>query len=313
MTEESKILRTRTFIGSSSEGLIVANAISANLIDLTECQVWTEGVFLPGRTFIETLEKMLDEMDYAILVATPDDMLIQRNVESFSMRDNVLLELGLFMAKLGRTRTYLVSPSDQPIRIPSDLLGVTTVSYETFTTPEQANAALAEPCGRIKQAMREAEKELSSAMKRITAKRLLTLTNRIQGFLVSLQSESVRALTDRAAFEKVRADSAGRIASLATEYQEDAEKMGVQGEAEQVTGCVLDAIRSLPYPEEAVVTEGDVVGGVLKHLAGRRSAEDQIRDRFAGLTTRYKGWWDHHGPLVLGALNQFQASLISAM
>jgi hypothetical protein len=313
MTEESKILRTQTFIGSSSEGLIVANAIGANLGAFTECQIWTEGVFLPGRTFIETLEKMLDQMDYAVLVATPDDMLIQRDIESFSMRDNVLLELGLFMAKLGRTRTYLVSPRDKPIRIPSDLLGVTTVNYETAPTPEQANAALAEPCERIKQAMREAEKELSSAMKRIIAKRLLTLTNRVQGLLVNLQSESVRALTDRAAFEKVRTDSADRIAALVKEYQEDAERMGVQGEAEQVTGCVLDAIRSIPYPEEAVVTEGDVVGGVLSHLAGRRSVEGQIRDRFAGLTTRYKDWWDYHGPLILGALNQFQASLISSM
>jgi predicted nucleotide-binding protein len=40
---------------------------------------------LPGRTFIETLEKVLDEMDYAILVATPDDSLTKRDVENFSI------------------------------------------------------------------------------------------------------------------------------------------------------------------------------------------------------------------------------------
>lgn len=46
---------------------------------------------------------MLERVDYAILVASPDDMLRQRDVESFSMRDNVLLELGLFMTT-GRIR-----------------------------------------------------------------------------------------------------------------------------------------------------------------------------------------------------------------
>jgi predicted nucleotide-binding protein len=105
MTTSDKRLTTQTFIGSSSEGLIVANAIRANLIDVTDCQIWTEGVFLPGRTFIETLESLLDRVDYAILVASPDDMLRRRDVERFSMRDNVLLELGLFIAKLGRNRT----------------------------------------------------------------------------------------------------------------------------------------------------------------------------------------------------------------
>lgn len=80
------IRQTQTFIGSSSEGLAVANAIKANLSELTDCRIWTEGVFLPGRTFIETLEKILDEMDYAILLATPDDSLTKRDVENFSMR-----------------------------------------------------------------------------------------------------------------------------------------------------------------------------------------------------------------------------------
>jgi hypothetical protein len=313
MIDGDKIMKTQTFIGSSSEGLIVANAIRAHLRGVTDCQIWTEGVFLPGRTFIETLESILDRVDYAILVASPDDMLRQRDVESFSMRDNVLLELGLFMAKLGRTRTYLVSPRDTPIHIPSDLLGLTTVNYNLPPCSDEAAASLQDPCEKIKEAMLAAEKELSTAMKRSLVKHLLTLTNRIQSFVVTLQSESIRSLTDRAEFERIRSDCAQRLGILVAEYEEDASKLGVQNEAEHLTQVVLEAVRQIPFPEEAVVTKDDVVGGLLSHLTGARSAKDQVRDRFQKLTTRYESWWSCYGPRVSGALTEFQGALISAM
>jgi hypothetical protein len=313
MTDGDKIMKTQTFIGSSSEGLIVANAIRENLLDVTDCQIWTEGVFLPGRLFIETLESMLDRVDYAILVASPDDMLRQRDVESFSMRDNVLLELGLFMARLGRTRTYLVSPRDTPIHIPSDLLGLTTVSYKSPPSAGVAADSLKDPCQKIKEAMLAAEKELSTAMKRLLVKRLLALTNQIQSFVVTLQSESIRSLTDRAEFERIRGDCAARLGILVAEYEEDANKLGVQMEADRLTQVVLEAVREIPFPEEAVVTQDDVVGGLLSHLTGTRSAKDQVRDRFQKLTTRYESWWGRYGPRVSGALTEFQGALISAM
>lgn len=306
-------MQTHTFIGSSSEGLFIANAVRANLLDTTDCQIWTDGVFLPGRTFIETLEAMLDRVDYAILVASPDDMLKKREVQSFSMRDNVLLELGLFMAKLGRTRTYLVSPKDTPIHIPSDLLGLTTVNYMSPARVEDSIQALKEPCEKIRQAMLAAERELSTAMKRIIVKRLLSLTNRIQSLVVTLQSESIRSLIDRAEFERVRTDCAERLAALVAEYEEDAKKLGVQDQAALLTGVVLEAVQQIPFPEEALVTQDEVVSGLLSHLIGTRSANDQVRDRFQKLTVRYDSWWKRYGPRVSGALNEFQGALISAM
>lgn len=313
MPTTESIISTKTFIGSSSEGLVVANAIQANLLGVTECQIWTEGVFLPGRTFIETLESMLDRVDYAILVASPDDMLRQRDVESFSMRDNVLLELGLFMAKLGRTRTYLLSPRDAQIHIPSDLLGLTTVTYPTPSSAGDSVECLREPCDRIKNAMTVAEKELSVAMKRMLVKRLLSLTNRMQGFVVTLQTESIRSLTDRSEFERIRNESVERIGALAAEYEDDARKLGVHGQSVKLTEVILESIRNLPFPEEANVTQDDVVGGILKHLTGSRTASDQVRDRFGTLIARYEAWWAKCGPRISGAINDFQAALFSAI
>lgn len=313
MGTTNKLMRTQTFIGSSSEGLIIANAIRANLIDVTNCQIWTEGIFLPGRTFIETLESILDRVDYAILVASPDDMLKKREVESFSMRDNVLLELGLFMAKLGRTRTYLFSPSDTPIHIPSDLLGLTTVSYKSTQSADEAVTLLKDPCEKIEKAMSEAERELSTAMRRIVVKRLLTLTNRIQSFVVTLQSESVRSLADRNEFERIRNDCVCRLGLLIAEYEEDANKLGVKKQADYLTEVVLEAVRQIPFPEEAVVTEKEVVGSLLSHFTGVRSAKNQVRERFQKLTSRYETWWSSYGPRVSGALTEFQGALISAI
>jgi hypothetical protein len=275
--------------------------------------VWTEGVFLPGRTFIETLEAMMERVDYAILVATPDDMLRQRNVETFSMRDNVLLELGLFMARLGRTRTYLVSPRDRAIHVPSDLLGLTTVSYNLPSSAEEATDALHGPCDEIRRAMREAERELSLATKRVLVKRLLGLTNRVQGFVVSLQSESVRSLADRSQFERIRDECATRLTNLIREYEGDASRLNVGDKSARVADAVLLAVREIPFPEEVVVTDNDVVGGLLRHLTGTRSAGQQIGDRFEKLAKRLDEWWNRHGARISAALNDFQAALIEAM
>jgi len=313
MSDSQGILETQTFIGSSSEGLIVAEAIKANLKDTTNCQIWTEGVFLPGKTVVETLEAMLDRVDYAILVATPDDKLTKRDIENFSMRDNVLLELGMFMAKLGRSRAYLVSPEDKPIHIPSDLLGVTTVKYPSQASAQKTCEALFAPCNEIKRAMRVAQQDLSLVMKRIIIKRLLTLTNKVQAFLVTFQSESLRSLMDHSKFKRIQTKSVNHIMQLAKEYVEDTVKLGVREEADSMTQTIVNALEELPFPQETIVTESDVIGGVLSFLTEGKSAKDQVYDRFTELTARYENWWNQHGPCIFDALNVFQGALIAKM
>ncbi|MGH3117733.1 MAG: nucleotide-binding protein, partial [Gaiellales bacterium] len=192
--------RPETFIGSSSEGVIVANAVKANLASYTDCTVWHEDVFLPGQFYFEALEKALDRMDYAILVATPDDLLTKREVANFTMRDNVLLELGLFMAKLGRRRTYLMSPKDRPIHIPSDLLGVETVTYDLPPDAEASAGvapALEKACATIEAAMRQAEQDLSLAVRRALARALLKWVAKVQGLVIAVQAESLKVVGDR--------------------------------------------------------------------------------------------------------------------
>src|SRR5512132_3487482 len=116
----------RIFIASASEGLDVANAIRDILgsnMDF-EAKVWNQRTFKPSMTFIEALEAELAQSDFAVLTLTPDDQTESRGKISMTPRDNVLFELGLFMGRLGRERTYFVCDKNQDLKIPTDLLSV---------------------------------------------------------------------------------------------------------------------------------------------------------------------------------------------
>ena len=123
------LLRPTVFIGSSSEGLKIAEAIQLNLDHPCEATVWSQGIFgLSGGT-LESLVARLDGFDFAVLVLTPDDLTISRGETNHSPRDNVLLELGLFIGALGPRRTFIVHERDKPLKLPSDLAGVTPATF----------------------------------------------------------------------------------------------------------------------------------------------------------------------------------------
>lgn len=94
------------FVGSSSEGLEFARAVRSLLESDSEVTVWREGAFRVGGTYIDTLAALLPRFDFAVLVLTPDDIVVSRDKEHFGPRDNVVFELGLFMGRLGRARTF---------------------------------------------------------------------------------------------------------------------------------------------------------------------------------------------------------------
>jgi predicted nucleotide-binding protein len=144
--------KPRVFIGSSSEGLRVAELIQLGLQQSAECTLWTQGAFALSRTVIESIVDLTVQYDFAVLVLTPDDFLVKRAVEASGPRDNVVFELGLFTGALGRARTFMVFPRAAKLHLPSDLAGVTAVAYEK-RSDGNLEAALGPVCTRIKQAM----------------------------------------------------------------------------------------------------------------------------------------------------------------
>ena len=76
--------------------------------------------------------------DFATLVISPDDQVLSRSTVSDAPRDNVVFELGLFMGALGHERVFLVYPRNASIKLPTDLLGLTVLTYE----PELPSVAI---------------------------------------------------------------------------------------------------------------------------------------------------------------------------
>jgi CAP12/Pycsar effector protein, TIR domain len=117
------------FIGSSSEGLDVAQNLHLVLDDYCEATVWNQGVFGLSGTGIGSLLQATQSYDFAALVLTPDDLVIKRGEARSTVRDNVLFEVGLFVGAIGLERTFLVSGKGVDLALPSDLDGVTRAKY----------------------------------------------------------------------------------------------------------------------------------------------------------------------------------------
>jgi predicted nucleotide-binding protein len=82
-----------------------------------------------GRTVIEKVESHSD-VGFAVILLTPDDVGGAKDATSFEprVRQNVLLELGYFIGKLGRDRVLALKRGT--MEIPSDFAGVVWEPYE---------------------------------------------------------------------------------------------------------------------------------------------------------------------------------------
>lgn len=92
-----------------------------------------------GRTIIEKYEACAEEVGFAVVLLTPDDVgssAVATN-QGQRARQNVIFELGYFAGKLGRGRVCLLRKGD--IEIPSDLFGIV---YTDMDPAEGWKAAL---------------------------------------------------------------------------------------------------------------------------------------------------------------------------
>jgi predicted nucleotide-binding protein len=143
----------KLFIISSAEARDVAYEIQAQLERDVFSTVWTDGVFFAGAYTLEALEKAVVESDFAIAVAQPDDLVTSRGTSTPTLRDNVLFELGLFMGKLSRHRAILIHPRVSGLKLPSDLSGLTLLSYAEGK-PDELRARLGPACNDVRKIIR---------------------------------------------------------------------------------------------------------------------------------------------------------------
>ncbi len=131
-------MKARIFIASSSEALPYAKQFKVLLEENPRFfpVVWNEEgvVFKTAQTYIESLVSSLSNFEYAVMIFHPDDFAEIKGKKTVTTRDNVVFEYGLFVGWLGRDHCYIVQPENIPLRIPSDLFGVTNANYKFLNT-----------------------------------------------------------------------------------------------------------------------------------------------------------------------------------
>jgi CAP12/Pycsar effector protein, TIR domain len=149
-------MKPTLFVGSSSESLDVAYAAQRNLEDVAEVVVWTQGIFELTRSYLESLLDALEDTEFGLFIFGADDLIRIRGTEMPTARDNVVFELGLFIGRLGRDRTFILMPrSSADFHLPTDLLGVSTATFQPPSRPERLQAALGPACHDIRLAIRK--------------------------------------------------------------------------------------------------------------------------------------------------------------
>lgn len=148
-------MKPSLFVGSSAESLDIAYAAQRNLEDVAEVIVWNQGIFELTKSYLESLTDALDDADFGLFVFGADDVVRIRGKESAAARDNVIFELGLFIGRLGRDRTFMVMPkSSADFHLPTDLLGISIATFEPPSRPDRFQAALGPACHDIRLAIR---------------------------------------------------------------------------------------------------------------------------------------------------------------
>jgi predicted nucleotide-binding protein len=99
-----------------------------------------------GETVIEKFEHYASDVEFAIILLTPDDK--NANLlpvtERFRARQNVIFEMGWFFAKRGRNKTLLLHKGQ--IELPSDVTGILYKKFNKtpFEVADAIRAALEE-------------------------------------------------------------------------------------------------------------------------------------------------------------------------
>jgi predicted nucleotide-binding protein len=138
--------KARVLVVAAPDALPVARAIQGAFAnDPIEIVVWPNGTFHAASYTLESLEAEVDSFDFAIAVAHADNLTSRHATDWPSARDAISFELGLFAGRLGRARAILFEPREENLRLRSDSVGLTTVTYK-FMRASDLTADLKSAC-----------------------------------------------------------------------------------------------------------------------------------------------------------------------
>lgn len=123
-------LKPKIFIGSSKAGYKIAEKVKANLSAFGDCYLWQDpDVWEPNRSTFDNLLRMARYFDFGVFVATADDLTLTNDKIVIEPRDNVILEMSLFLGAMGRDKSFLLV--EDGIKLPSDFSGIYMPRFES--------------------------------------------------------------------------------------------------------------------------------------------------------------------------------------
>jgi hypothetical protein len=133
-------MKPNVFIGSTAESLRIAQAVHANLQTIARCTVWNTA-FPPSGNTLRSIVKKIEKSDFCIFVFALDDIAVIKGSEVRIVRDNVVFEMGISTGKLGIERSFFLVPENSNAqRMPTDLNGITYLTYESRDEDESEAA-----------------------------------------------------------------------------------------------------------------------------------------------------------------------------
>ena len=97
-----------------------------------------------GQTIIEKLEEYTSQVNFGIVLATPDDIGYAKDDKEhpkFRVRQNVVLEMGMLLATVGRKRVAILLSQAEDMESPSDIDGLIYIPFKENV--EEAKLSLA--------------------------------------------------------------------------------------------------------------------------------------------------------------------------
>jgi hypothetical protein len=116
-------LKPKIFIGSSSSGYSIAEEVKTHLFAIADVYLWKDsGVWELNRSTFDNLLQISNYFDFGVFVATSDDLTLTNDKLVIEPRDNVILEMSLFLGAIGKHKSFLLVEED--IKLPSDFNGI---------------------------------------------------------------------------------------------------------------------------------------------------------------------------------------------
>lgn len=149
-------MKPKVFIASSVEGLEIAKAIQRNLERDAEVMIWAEGVFNISEELLTNMMQASAGSDFGVFVLSPSDIVERKDKKTLPARDNFMLEIGMFIAKLGSNRVFLIAPRGQEeLNLPTESIGISRATFNPARSDKTLQSILSSACEQIRAAIRK--------------------------------------------------------------------------------------------------------------------------------------------------------------